>query len=83
MRAHLSAFTAFGLVLVAGTASAEGADSGDNNAQPKPLTAEECALIENGVRRLACYDRVLDPGKARQDAEPEKVKQVEQEADKT
>ncbi|AHI28985.1 phospholipase A [Marinobacter similis] len=83
MRAQFSAFTAFGLALVAGTTSAEGTDSGDNNAQPKTLTAEECALIENGVRRLACYDRVLDPGKARQDAEPEKVKQVEQEADKT
>lgn len=33
-----------------------------------PLTAEECALIDNGVERLACYDAVLQADERRQNA---------------
>ncbi|MBW4935443.1 phospholipase A [Marinobacter sp. F4206] len=49
----------------------------------RKLTPEECALIENGVRRLACYDRILDPNMSREQAQPERIEEVEEEANKT
>ncbi|WP_375170568.1 phospholipase A [Marinobacter sp.] len=87
MRSFLSVSPVFGLALVAGTVGAQPAsnseDTGGQDDAAQLLSAEECALIENGVRRLACYDQVLDPNQAREQAPPDKVQQVEQEADKT
>lgn len=42
------------------------------------LTEEDCALIRQGVKRLACYDHLRDPDKARATAEDERVERVEQ-----
>ena len=81
MRSRLYVPTTFGLVLVSGMAGAQETTIPDDSSAP--LTAEECALIDNGVRRLACYDRILDPNTARQEAPPEQIKQVQEEADKT
>ena len=87
MLPRFSVYTALGLALHAASALAQSDNATDTNSgsstAQQPLTAEECALIENGVRRLACYDRVLDPNTARKQAPPEKVEQVEKEADKT
>ena len=40
------------------------ADSGTTDS----LSADDCALIENGVQRLACYDRIFEADAKRQDA---------------
>ncbi|AOY89058.1 phospholipase [Marinobacter salinus] len=45
-----------------------------------PLSAENCALVENGVQRLACYDKVFKPEKAQQQAGPDKVETVQEQA---
>lgn len=37
------------------------------------VTLKECALITDGVRRLACYDALNDPEKAREQAPEEKL----------
>ncbi|MDX1633230.1 MAG: phospholipase A [Marinobacter sp.] len=42
---------------------------------------EDCALIENGVQRLACYDAVLKPESAQKRAGPEQEKAVERATD--
>ncbi|WP_416383203.1 phospholipase A [Marinobacter sp. F4218] len=81
MRSRLSASATLSLVLVSSMAGAQETTIPDDSA-PK-LTADECALIENGIRRLACYDRVLDPNRAREEANPDKVREIEEEADKT
>lgn len=81
MRSSLVASTAFGLALTTGSATAQETTIPDDSA--RALTPEECALIENGVRRLACYDQVLDPNRAREEAHPDEVRKAEEEADKT
>ncbi|MGF2735474.1 phospholipase A [Marinobacter sp. DUT-1] len=45
---------------------------------PGDLSAEQCALIENGVRRLACFDRVFKAGKERQAASEDEQEQAEE-----
>ncbi|BEH13141.1 phospholipase A [Marinobacter shengliensis] len=40
-----------------------------------------CALIRDGIQRLACYDAQNDPETARTSAEQEEVEQAEQKAD--
>ena len=42
------------------------------------LTEADCALIRQGVKRLACYDHLRDPDKARETAEDERIETVEQ-----
>lgn len=37
------------------------------------VSPEECALIEDGVQRLACYDAINDPAEARDKAPDDKV----------
>lgn len=81
MHSRLTFSLAFGLALTSGVTSAQETEIPDDSV--RKLTTEECALIENGVRRLACYDRVLDPTTARQEAPPEQIEAVEEEADKT
>jgi len=46
--------------------------------QPGELSAEECALIENGVRRLACFDRVFQANEQRQSASNGEQEQAEE-----
>lgn len=40
------------------------------------VAAEECALIGDGVKRLACYDAINNPGEAREQASEERVKEI-------
>lgn len=40
-----------------------------------------CALLQDGVKRLACYDTLNDPQTARDEANEEEVKSVERTAD--
>ena len=42
------------------------------------LTEEDCALIRQGVKRLACYDRLRNPQQARESAEEKRIETVEQ-----
>ncbi len=42
------------------------------------LSAEQCALIENGVRRLACFDRVFRAEEERQAASEDEQEQAEE-----
>lgn len=42
------------------------------------LTEEDCALIRQGVKRLACYDRLRNPAQARKAASEEDIETVEQ-----
>ncbi|RBP31916.1 phospholipase A1 [Marinobacter pelagius] len=42
------------------------------------LSAEQCALIENGVRRLACFDRVFKADEERQAARESEQEQAEE-----
>lgn len=35
------------------------------------VTLQDCALVENGVQRLACYDALTDPAEARDNASDE------------
>ncbi|PCM43194.1 phospholipase A [Marinobacter sp. ANT_B65] len=41
-------------------------------------SAEDCALIQDGVQRLACYDHLKDPKTARDQATEQEVNEVEQ-----
>jgi len=41
-------------------------------------SAEDCALIQDGVQRLACYDHFKDPKAARDQATEQEVSDVEQ-----
>lgn len=41
------------------------------------LTVEDCALMRDGVQRLACYDAVHQPGQARQNASEEQLERNE------
>ncbi|MBS8241898.1 phospholipase [Marinobacter lipolyticus] len=41
------------------------------------LTLEDCALIKDGVQRLACYDSINDPRKAREQADEQQTRDAE------
>lgn len=41
------------------------------------LSQKDCALIKDGVRRLACYDAINDPDKARNGASDKALKSVD------
>ncbi|MGM0767884.1 MAG: phospholipase A [Pseudomonadota bacterium] len=47
----------------------------------RELTVEECALIEDGIQRLACYDSINNPREAREKADEEKTRQAEEATD--
>ncbi|TBW58182.1 phospholipase [Marinobacter halodurans] len=40
------------------------------------FASDDCALIENGVQRLACYDAIIDPEKARERASEERIERA-------
>lgn len=40
----------------------------DSNSDFDGVSPKECALIKNGIQRLACYDAINDPAAARNDA---------------
>ncbi|MDV3504178.1 phospholipase A [Marinobacter sp. M-5] len=48
---------------------------------PKDLTLQDCALIDDGIQRLACYDSLNDPVEARGQAEQKDVRQAEEATD--
>ncbi|MDO3721682.1 phospholipase A [Marinobacter sp. chi1] len=56
------------------------AQESSNNSADGELSMADCALIENGVQRLACYDQQQDPQAARKSASPERLEDVQQEA---
>jgi phospholipase A1 len=41
------------------------------------LTEDDCALVRQGVKRLACYDRLRNPAQARKAAEEKQIEAVE------
>lgn len=43
-----------------------------------PVTMENCALIENGAKRLACFDTAINAEERAMNATPEQRQQVEQ-----
>ena len=45
------------------------------------VSGNDCALLKNGVQRLACYDKVFDAGSAQQNASEEKLEQVRDRVD--
>lgn len=42
------------------------------------VSPEECALVEDGVQRLACYDAINNPRKAREQASDDKLKTIDE-----
>ncbi|WP_111493752.1 phospholipase A [Marinobacter bohaiensis] len=42
------------------------------------FAADDCALIENGVQRLACYDAITDPQEARERASDERIERADE-----
>ncbi|MFL1453947.1 phospholipase A [Marinobacter sp. GN3S48] len=54
---------------------------GEEVATMDDLTLEDCALIDDGIQRLACYDRINAPGKAQETAEPEETRQAQEATD--
>ncbi|MBE0486522.1 phospholipase A [Marinobacter sp.] len=56
------------------------------SASPRELSTENdgainCALIQDGIQRLACYDAQTDPQAARASADEDSLEQAEQDAD--
>ncbi|MDO6443471.1 phospholipase A [Marinobacter sp. 2_MG-2023] len=51
------------------------------NDRPAASSPEDCALIREGVQRLACYDSFSDPQIAREQASEQDVEAAEQAAD--
>ncbi|WP_138436849.1 phospholipase A [Marinobacter shengliensis] len=68
--------TVLAMILVA-TSSNALADEGTTRDQ----SAVNCALIRDGIQRLACYDAQNDPEAARESAKQEELQKAEQEAD--
>lgn len=57
------------------------AQQGEPPATTDDLTLEDCALIEDGIQRLACYDSINEPEKARNTAGEEQTRQAEDATD--
>jgi len=63
-------------LLLPGTATAQDEPPGNRNfAGVKP---ENCALIKDGVQRLACYDAINDPASARNGASDESLEAIDE-----
>lgn len=76
-RAH--SLHAFGLVMCLGGFTSMVAAAESQTQMEKDfddVAAEECALIGDGVKRLACYDAINNPGEAREHASEERVKEI-------
>jgi phospholipase A1 len=76
-------YTTLGLISIAllspsVTFAEETAKSGK---KAEPLTADECALIANGIQRLSCYDAAFDANKAQQAADSDEIDRVEKQAE--
>lgn len=74
---------ALALLLTLGTApslQAQAADT-DTRGANHAVSGDDCALLKNGVQRLACYDKVFDAGSAQQNASEEKLEQVRDRVD--
>jgi phospholipase A1 len=56
-------------------------DSAKTAGKTKPLTADECALLGNGIQRLACYDKVFEADEVQQAADSETIDRVEKQAE--
>ncbi|MCM0614249.1 phospholipase A [Marinobacter sediminum] len=71
-----------GLAIAAslGAESVNAQSGGDAEGNTSPLSADECALVENGVRRLACYDTVFKPSQSRQKADPTRIENAQEQA---
>ncbi|KEF30201.1 Phospholipase A1 precursor [Marinobacter nitratireducens] len=59
------------------------AQENQGNDAPTTLTAEECALVENGVQRLACYDALYGPDEAQNQAAQAEIERVEMQTKET
>ena len=56
------------------------ATSAQTDAEPmadQPLSAQDCALIRDGLQRLACFDEIYQPDQARDNASTEQRQRVE------
>jgi phospholipase A1 len=57
---------------------ASGQESSATDREFEGVTPQDCALIRDGVQRLACYDAINDPAQAREQASDEKREAMEQ-----
>lgn len=73
----LSTTAALALLWPALTLAKEGGSSSDTQA----ASPEDCALIREGVQRLACYDSFNNPKIARENATEQKVEETERTAE--
>lgn len=64
------------LCLFAAAPLAATAQETTENAGFSDMTLEDCALVENGVKRLACYDALTNPPKAREQASEEDIEKA-------
>ena len=69
-----------GLALSLGSIS--GWAQGDNVDPQPPQSPKDCALISDGVKRLACYDHFHPPQEVEKQSPPEKKQAVQAAADK-
>jgi len=78
---RLSALRATCILLFLGFAASSPAIGQENGLLEKDVEAvslEECALIGDGVQRLACYDAINEPDEAREQASEEKRESINQ-----
>ncbi|MEQ9545726.1 MAG: phospholipase A [Marinobacter sp.] len=57
------------------------AQSDEETTTANELTLENCALIDDGIRRLACYDSINAPEKAQKKAGTEETRQAQESTD--
>ncbi|MDL0432351.1 phospholipase A [Marinobacter sp. TBZ242] len=72
--------TSFVLCLCAASASVAQQQT-ETEASFEDMSLEDCALIEDGVQRLACYDAINDPVAAREQASEGKLKESSESLD--
>lgn len=63
-------------LLLPGTATAQDEPPGNRNFEG--VKPENCALIKDGVQRLACYDAINDPASARNGASDESLEAIDE-----
>ncbi|MDF0750013.1 phospholipase A [Marinobacter sp. 71-i] len=78
---HTGTLRPAGILLCLGLAmpaivNAQDEPSGSGNAEG--VSSEECALIKDGVQRLACYDAINDPAEAHNGASEESLEAIDQ-----
>ena len=76
-RHHVLATTASAALFTLALAPAASAQT-DTESQPaQPILAQDCALIADGLQRLACFDQVYQPDQARDNASAEQRQRVD------